>query len=98
MNHFKRILTGLSVALLLAPLGAVAGPAEDGQKLYREYCRGCHDYDTMNLDDQGRTARKKHKRAQEEGETCIECHKGVAHEEPDEPENSAQTGERQARG
>lgn len=48
-------------------------------------CRGCHTFDAMSLDSQAKTARKKHKRAQENGETCIECHKGIAHEEPIEP-------------
>ena len=31
-------------------------------------------------------ARNKHGRAEDEGKTCIECHKGIAHEEPEEPE------------
>jgi cytochrome c-type protein NapC len=51
-------------------------------------CRSCHDYDSMDLDEQDRTARKKHRTAQKDGETCIECHAGIAHEEPDEPEES----------
>jgi len=38
----------------------------------------------MALDDQDRVARKKHARAREEGKTCIDCHKGVAHELPEE--------------
>ena len=49
-------------------------------------CRSCHDYEDMNLDEQDRSARKRHGRAPMEGKTCIECHKGIAHEEPDEPE------------
>jgi cytochrome c-type protein NapC len=39
----------------------------------------------MDLSEQEKLSRKKHKRAEEEGKTCIECHKGVAHEEPYEP-------------
>lgn len=49
-------------------------------------CRNCHDYETMDLSEQDRSARKRHSRAIDKGETCIECHKGIAHEEPDEPE------------
>lgn len=49
-------------------------------------CRSCHDYDQMDLSEQDRSARKRHARAVDEGKTCIDCHKGIAHEEPDEPE------------
>lgn len=48
-------------------------------------CRSCHTAEAMDLEEQSRTARRKHERAEEEGETCIECHKGVAHEEPLDP-------------
>ncbi len=49
-------------------------------------CRNCHDFDNMEFSEQDRMARKKHPRAQLKGQTCIDCHKGIAHEEPDEPE------------
>ncbi|MGD2118018.1 MAG: NapC/NirT family cytochrome c [Chromatiales bacterium] len=49
-------------------------------------CRTCHNFDQMAFDDQGRMARKKHSAAADRGETCIDCHKGIAHEEPDEPD------------
>jgi cytochrome c-type protein NapC len=49
-------------------------------------CRTCHAFDQMDLSLQDRSARKRHARAEDEGKTCIECHKGIAHEEPDEPE------------
>ncbi len=49
-------------------------------------CRSCHSWDAMDLSEQDRSARKRHGRAPDEGKTCIECHKGIAHEEPDEPE------------
>ncbi len=48
-------------------------------------CRGCHAFDQMDLAEQSRSARNKHGRAEDEGKTCIDCHKGVVHEEPDEP-------------
>jgi cytochrome c-type protein NapC len=49
-------------------------------------CRTCHSFSNMDLSEQGRSARRRHARAEEKGETCIDCHKGIAHEEPDEPE------------
>ena len=48
-------------------------------------CRSCHTVQAMDLAEQSRTARNKHKRAEREGRTCIECHQGVAHKEPVEP-------------
>ena len=41
----------------------------------------------MDLCEQDRSARKKHSRAVDEGKTCIDCHTGIAHEEPDPPED-----------
>lgn len=49
-------------------------------------CRSCHDYTQMDLSGQARIARKRHNKAMDQGKTCIDCHKGIAHEEPDEPE------------
>jgi cytochrome c-type protein NapC len=48
-------------------------------------CRSCHDFSQMALDDQSRSARNKHGRAEDEGKTCIDCHKGIAHKEPEDP-------------
>jgi cytochrome c-type protein NapC len=50
-------------------------------------CRSCHDLANMDFSEQGRSARSRHARAEDKGQTCIDCHKGVAHEEPDEPED-----------
>lgn len=49
-------------------------------------CRSCHTFDQMLLDEQSRMARNKHSRALDRGETCIDCHKGIAHKQPDEPD------------
>jgi len=51
-------------------------------------CRNCHDYADMDLSEQERIARKKHTRAPLEGKTCIDCHAGIAHEEPLEPDEA----------
>lgn len=49
-------------------------------------CRNCHNFQAMDMDEQDKMARKKHEDAEEKGKTCIDCHRGIAHEEPDEPE------------
>jgi cytochrome c-type protein NapC len=48
-------------------------------------CRNCHDLPHMDLDAQQRSARSKHtlKRQTERGETCIDCHQGIAHQLPE---------------
>jgi len=50
-------------------------------------CHSCHSFDAMVLEEQGRRGRKKHPLGIEEGKTCIECHKGVAHKLPKGYEN-----------
>ncbi len=49
-------------------------------------CRTCHTTAAMDFSEQDKTAAKKHKKATENGKTCIDCHRGIAHEEPDEPD------------
>lgn len=46
-------------------------------------CRNCHNYDSMDYTAQGRRAYKRHIKGFDEGKTCIDCHKGVAHQLPD---------------
>ena len=46
-------------------------------------CRNCHNFDYMDFGEQGRRAVKQHSKALDEGKTCIDCHKGIAHELPD---------------
>jgi cytochrome c-type protein NapC len=55
-------------------------------------CRTCHDFSNMDLSEQDRSARNKHASAEDKGLTCIDCHKGIAHKEPDEPEESEDPG------
>lgn len=52
-------------------------------------CRSCHAFESMDLEEQDRTARKKHHKAPQRGKTCIECHRGVAHKMPRRPRRSA---------
>ncbi|MES0328292.1 MAG: NapC/NirT family cytochrome c [Gammaproteobacteria bacterium] len=46
-------------------------------------CRNCHNFDYMDFGEQGRRAVKQHSKALDEDKTCIDCHKGIAHELPD---------------
>jgi cytochrome c-type protein NapC len=47
-------------------------------------CRNCHAFDAMSPELQKQTPYKKHMKAKEEGKTCIDCHKGIAHHLPKE--------------
>jgi len=49
-------------------------------------CRNCHNFYAMSAELQKQTPYKKHMKAKEEGKTCIDCHKGIAHQLPKEYE------------
>jgi len=57
-------------------------------------CRNCHDYDSMDFVAQQRRAVNRHTKGLDEGKTCIDCHKGIAHSLPAmyEEDPSAVTG------
>lgn len=46
-------------------------------------CRNCHNFEFMDFTEQGRRAVKAHSEGLDAGKTCINCHKGIAHELPD---------------
>lgn len=46
-------------------------------------CRSCHSFDAMDILAQRPEARKAHPIAIKENQTCIDCHRGVAHILPD---------------
>lgn len=46
-------------------------------------CKGCHNFEAMDLEQQGRRPKQKHPQAVQEGKHCIQCHKGVVHELPE---------------
>ena len=54
------------------------------EKVGSRECRNCHDFAAMDPQRQKSTAAKNHKLAQEQGKTCIDCHKGIAHHLPKE--------------
>lgn len=45
-------------------------------------CRNCHDFESMSIAYQKPRARKQHEKALQQGGTCIDCHKGIAHTSP----------------
>ncbi len=49
-------------------------------------CKSCHIFDAFSKEEQDRIAYRKHKRALKQNIACIECHKGVAHMAPIDPE------------
>jgi cytochrome c-type protein NapC len=50
-------------------------------------CRNCHSFQAMSAELQKQTPYKKHMKAKDEGKTCIDCHKGIAHHLPKEYED-----------
>jgi cytochrome c-type protein NapC len=48
-------------------------------------CRNCHKDTSMSSELQSDRARARHAKGKAEGKTCIDCHYGIAHREPDGP-------------
>ena len=48
-------------------------------------CRNCHYAEKMDSDKQSDRAKAGHAKGKEVGKTCIDCHFGIAHKEPDGP-------------
>lgn len=48
-------------------------------------CRNCHSFEGMDPEKQDKSAAKKHAQAAkpDSGKTCIDCHKGIAHDLPE---------------
>lgn len=45
-------------------------------------CRNCHNFNYMDYSLQGDRPARMHPQAFDEGKTCIDCHKGIAHQLP----------------
>ena len=45
-------------------------------------CRNCHNFEFMDFVVQEKRSRNRHEEAITKGMTCIDCHKGIAHELP----------------
>jgi cytochrome c-type protein NapC len=52
-------------------------------------CRSCHDDKAMDSAKQSAPAVKQHQKFRDGKATCIDCHTGVAHKEPEEPKAAA---------
>ena len=50
---------------------------------HSQECRNCHNFEYMDFTAQKTVAAKMHSKAVEDGQTCIDCHKGIAHHLPD---------------
>jgi cytochrome c-type protein NapC len=48
-------------------------------------CRNCHSRAGMSKELQSQKAQARHAKADKENKTCIDCHFGIAHKEPDGP-------------
>ena len=97
-NWFKLVWTKAVVSLDIIPevMGKLdtaekyeAQRAEMAESVWRQFknndskfCRGCHSVEAMDLESQGRSAARRHTRAAERGETCIDCHYGIVHKGP----------------
>ncbi len=57
---------------------------KDMRKTDSRECRACHQIERMNIEAQSRWAQRKHSDEvmAREGQTCIDCHQGVAHRLP----------------
>lgn len=51
-------------------------------------CRNCHDYESMDYTMQGQRAVKQHIKGFDKKDTCIDCHKGIAHSLPESYEET----------
>lgn len=48
-------------------------------------CRHCHNSGKMDPEKQSEKAQARHMKAKKEGLTCIDCHFGISHKEPEGP-------------
>lgn len=51
-------------------------------------CKNCHSYERMNFENMSLAAQKAMKPAAERNQSCIDCHKGIAHHKPVQNENN----------
>ncbi|QXO18600.1 MULTISPECIES: NapC/NirT family cytochrome c [Vibrio] len=51
-------------------------------------CRYCHQIERMELENQARTTARRHQMMEERGQSCIDCHAGIAHKLPQSEQSS----------
>jgi len=98
-NWFELVWTKAVVSLDIVPelMGKLdtaekyeAHRAEMAESVWREFigndskfCRSCHSIDAMDLEGQSRRTARRHSGEADPGKTCIECHYGIVHREPE---------------
>jgi nitrate/TMAO reductase-like tetraheme cytochrome c subunit len=101
-NWFELVWTKAVVSLDIIPemMGKLdtqekydAHRAEMAESVWRQFrandskfCRSCHSFDAMDLENQERRTARRHSGAMENGETCIDCHYGIVHVPPENAE------------
>ncbi|MDF2152402.1 NapC/NirT family cytochrome c [Vibrio sp. CAU 1672] len=50
-------------------------------------CQYCHLVERMDLESQSRTTARRHQMMEQRGQSCIDCHAGIAHRLPEEAES-----------
>lgn len=101
-NWFELVWTKAVVSLDIIPevMGKIdtaekyeAHRAEMAESVWRKYkdndskfCRSCHAFEAMDLEAQDRRVARRHSRAAESGDTCIDCHYGIVHALPPDAE------------
>lgn len=101
-NWFELVWTKAVVSLDIIPeiMGKLdtaekyeAHRAEMAEDVWRQFkandskfCRSCHAIEAMDLEAQGRSTARRHSQAAERGRTCIDCHYGIVHKEPENAE------------
>lgn len=58
-------------------------------------CRNCHNYDYMDYGEQGKRSSRMHQQGFSEGKTCIDCHKGIAHQLPNVDQGVAEAKDKE---
>jgi cytochrome c-type protein NapC len=53
------------------------------KKVDSQECRNCHKFDAMDTSKQKMRSLKQHENAQRDKQSCVDCHKGIAHELPE---------------
>jgi cytochrome c-type protein NapC len=48
-------------------------------------CRNCHHEDAWSAELQSEKSKNRHSKGRADGKTCIDCHYGIAHKEPEGP-------------
>ena len=51
-----------------------------------KFCRNCHSFTAMDLEAQEKRTARRHTRARDEGQTCVQCHYGIVHKLPENAE------------